>query len=69
MNDKLYKLKEITDTLKLPDELGGVFLPKGYKERFDIMFVAEMPSMNEPKEGNSRSIISILLNGINFSKR
>jgi hypothetical protein len=45
MNNKKDKLKQINDTLKPPDQLGGVFLPKGYEEQFDIMFVAEMPGM------------------------
>lgn len=50
MANKLNKLKDLNKTLKpLPDELGGIFLPKGYKEQFDFMFVAEMPSMNEPR--------------------
>jgi uracil-DNA glycosylase len=48
MNNKTGKLKEINGALKPPDELGGVFLPRGDKERFDIMFVAEMPTMIGP---------------------
>ena len=49
MDNKLNQLKNLIKTLKAPKELGGVFLPMGYKEQFDFMFVAEMPSMNEPK--------------------
>jgi uracil-DNA glycosylase family 4 len=55
MVNKLNKLKDLNKILKSPDELGGMFLPKGYKERFDIMFLAEMPSMNEPKDERKRS--------------
>ncbi|MGD0518762.1 MAG: uracil-DNA glycosylase family protein, partial [Thermoguttaceae bacterium] len=55
MNNKINELKKLNDTLKLPDELGGVFLPKEAKERFDIMFMAEMPSMSEPKDRKVRS--------------
>ncbi len=49
-SEKLTKLKELNKQLILPKELGGVFIPKGFDERFDIMFIAEMPSKNEPKE-------------------
>jgi hypothetical protein len=31
------------------EELSGVFLPYGVPEQFDVMFLAEMPSMNVPK--------------------
>lgn len=50
MSDKLNKLAELNKTLKPPRELSGVFLPKGSQKQFDFMFIAEMPSMNEPKE-------------------
>ena len=50
MKEKLTKLKELNKQLILPKELGGVFLPRGFDQRFDIMFIAEMPSKNEPKE-------------------
>lgn len=50
MNKKLNKLGKLNKSLKSPRELGGVFLPKGSRKRFDFMFVAEMPSMNEPKK-------------------
>jgi uracil-DNA glycosylase family 4 len=51
---KLRKLKELNESLEPPDELGGVFLPIGHEPRFDLMLVAEMPSMNEPKGGGLR---------------
>lgn len=49
----LDKLNRLNKSLKPPKELGGVFLPKDFKERFDIMFVAEMPSMNNPREARA----------------
>jgi len=48
--EKLRRLKELNEQLNPPEELGGVFLPMGIKERFDIIFVAEMPSRNEPED-------------------
>lgn len=47
MKDKLDKLKKLNEPLK---PLGGIFLPEDSPEQFEFMFVAEMPSMNEPKE-------------------
>lgn len=44
----------LNSRLKLPDELPGLFLPRGYPERFEIMFLAEMPSMNEPADWNRK---------------
>lgn len=49
MDRKLKSLEELNKQLTLPKELGGVFLPEGVKEKFDFMFIGEMPSMNEPK--------------------
>lgn len=49
MGDKLGRLEELNKTLKSPQELGGAFLPEGSPKQFEFMFVAEMPSMNEPK--------------------
>ena len=43
--DKLARLRRLNEHLNPPEQLGGVFLPKGSKERFDFMFVAEMPAM------------------------
>ena len=48
--DKKRQIERLNKLLNHPKELAGVFLPKGYKKRFDIMFVAEMPSMNESKD-------------------
>jgi uracil-DNA glycosylase family 4 len=61
MNNILSKLNNLNKSLKPPGELGGRFLPVGYKEKFDFMFVAEMPSMNEPKK------ISDKYDNFNFS--
>ena len=46
---KLKKLKNLNKTLNSPKELAGMFLPEKSSKQFDFMFVAEMPSMNEPK--------------------
>jgi uracil-DNA glycosylase family 4 len=43
-------LKTLNATLGPQHDLSGAFLPTGSIENFDVMFVAEMPSMNEPKE-------------------
>lgn len=48
--NRLNKLENLNKTLKLPKELGGVFLPRNSKNQFNFMFIAEMPSMNEPKD-------------------
>lgn len=45
MDRKLKSLEELNKQLTLPKELGGVFLPEGVKEKFDFMFIGEMPSM------------------------
>jgi len=52
--NKLNKLEYLNKTLKPPEELGGVFLPVGSPKQFDFMFVAEMPSMNEPKKESAK---------------
>ncbi|HOI97671.1 MAG TPA: uracil-DNA glycosylase family protein [Candidatus Pacearchaeota archaeon] len=49
IDDKLKKLNDLNKPLK---PLGGLFLPQGAKKQFEFMFVAEMPSMNEPEEIN-----------------
>lgn len=50
MKTKLEQLRDLNKTLKpYPVEQGGMFLPNGYIEQFDFMFIVEMPSMNEPK--------------------
>ncbi|HOX30543.1 MAG TPA: uracil-DNA glycosylase family protein [Candidatus Paceibacterota bacterium] len=56
MDAKLEALKELNQRLTPPRELGGVFLPVGVKEQFEIMFVAEMPSMNEPKNEEGKAL-------------
>lgn len=55
MEQKLKALKELNKKLMPPKELGGLFLPVGVKEQFEIMFVAEMPSMNEPEREDNRT--------------
>lgn len=55
MKDKLNKLENLNKKLKFPQQLSGVFLPKSSQKKFDFMFVAEMPSMNEPKDWDGKS--------------
>jgi len=57
VNDKLAELEKLNKSLKPPRELSGVFLPIGSRRKFDFMFVAEMPSMNEPnkKSGENKN--------------
>lgn len=43
------QIENLNKSLKPPKELGGNFIPDGFKKQFDFMFVAEMPSMREPK--------------------
>lgn len=50
---KINKLTELNKSLNPPKELGGMFLPKDSSEQYDFMFVAEMPSMNEPNKKSS----------------
>ncbi len=45
---RLQQLEEINRSLNHPRELGGVFLPHGVEKTFDVMLIAEMPSMREP---------------------
>jgi uracil-DNA glycosylase family 4 len=49
MDDKIQRLEELKGSLKFPHELGGEFVPEGCPKQFEFMFVAEMPSMSEPK--------------------
>jgi uracil-DNA glycosylase family 4 len=46
---KIKQIKTLNETLDPKRELSGLFLPVGEPEQFDVMFVAEMPSMNVPK--------------------
>lgn len=50
---RLERLQELSQSLKFPDELGGVFLPADAPKSFEIMFIGEMPSMNEPLQLSS----------------
>lgn len=56
--NKLKKLENLSKTLKPPEEVGGLFLPADSKKQFDFLFVAEMPSMNEPKKKSGEKIIN-----------
>jgi len=49
-NTKVEKINKLNKSLNHPEELAGMFLPKGYKKRFDTMFVSEMPSINKSKD-------------------
>jgi len=42
------ELENLNKSLKPPKELGGNFIPDGYKKQFKFMFIAEMPSMRGP---------------------
>ena len=53
MRDKLKALSDLNSSLREPDELGGVFLPRGARERDDVVFLAEMPSLALPKNANA----------------
>lgn len=50
MDDKIQRLEKLKGSLKFPHELGGEFVPEGCPKQFEFMFVAEMPSMSEPKD-------------------
>lgn len=56
MDSRLGRLEDLNRSLNPKQELSGVFLPVGSQKRFDVMFLAEMPSMNEPKEKIGKSI-------------
>ncbi len=55
MDDRLDKINQLNKKLNPPKELGGVFLPRGFKECFDFIFVAERPSENKPKGWDGKS--------------
>lgn len=57
MNRKklLNNLTDLNGKLKLPKQLSGVFLPKNSIKQFDFIFVAEMPSMNVPKNWDGKT--------------
>lgn len=48
--EKLLGLAILNRALKPPDELPGSFQPEESPKQFDVMFVAEMPSMAEPRK-------------------
>jgi hypothetical protein len=50
--DRESKIMRLNSKLKLPDELPGRFLPKSSSPRFDIILLAEMPSMKVPRGWN-----------------
>lgn len=50
MDERLGKLNDLNKNLKPPKELSGAFLPKESPKQFAFMFIAEMPSMNVPKD-------------------
>ena len=49
MEDRLTKLEALNKTLNPACDLSGLFLPVEAPKQFNVMFVAEMPSMNVPK--------------------
>jgi hypothetical protein len=44
------RLAALNKTLNPTHDLSGVFLPVRSPKQFDVMFLAEMPSMNVPKD-------------------
>lgn len=50
MDERLRKLDDLNESLRSPEELSGVFLPKESPKQFDFMFIAEMPSMSILKD-------------------
>jgi hypothetical protein len=50
MDSRLSRLEALNKTLNPMHDLSGVFLPVGSPKQFDVMFLAEMPSMNVPKD-------------------
>ena len=49
MQAKIEALSKLNEQLSPPEELCGVFLPSVAEQRDDVLLLAEMPSMNEPK--------------------
>jgi len=47
--NKATRIENLNKSLKPPKELGGNFIPDGFRKKFDFMFIAEMPSMREPE--------------------
>jgi uracil-DNA glycosylase family 4 len=50
MDSRLSRLEVLNKTLNPTHDLSGVFLPVGSSKQFGVMFLAEMPSMNVPKD-------------------
>lgn len=50
MDNRLERLSALNNTLNPPNDISGVFLPPDSPKQFDMMFLAEMPSMNVPKD-------------------
>ncbi len=47
---KIEEIEKLNRELKpIPEDLPGRFLPEGYPEQFDFMFLAPRPSMNVPR--------------------
>lgn len=56
MDGRAKAIDELNRILKHPNELGGVFLPPNYQPlQFDLVFLGEMPSLNEPKDKAKQS--------------
>jgi uracil-DNA glycosylase family 4 len=49
MDPRLGRLEALNAALNPAHDLSGIFLPIESEKQFDVMFVAEMPSMNVPK--------------------
>jgi len=49
MQTKIDALSALNEQLSPPEELCGLFLPIDAEQRDDVLLLAEMPSMNEPK--------------------
>ena len=49
IQSKVDAILKLNEQLSQPKELCGVFLPSGAEQRDDLLLLAEMPSMNEPK--------------------
>jgi hypothetical protein len=49
--NKIKEIEKLNEELKpIPEDLPGRFFPEGYKECFDLIFLALRPSMNMPRE-------------------
>ena len=48
IGNRATQIEKLNKSLKPPKELGGNFIPDGYKKQFEFIFIAEMPSMRGP---------------------